>query len=267
MQWFLNFQTCHTIDVADRGLAYGDGLFETLYSNNGVIAHLDAHLTRLRRGFRRLHFNITTEELALLNEFLLVQAERHQNIGFKIIVTRGAGGRGYMPPESPNYTWLVGLFEIPDYSNYRSHGIRLGRSAIESSINRNLAGLKHLNRLENVLAKQSLNSTEYEAVTSNALGDLVECIQSNIFWVKSGILYTPSLALGGVQGTMRHQIIKHFNGTINIVQQPPYQLMQADEIFLTNALSGVLPVVEFNGYHLPIGPVTKTLIECNTENP
>lgn len=261
MQWFLNFQPSSTINITDRGLAYGDGLFETISASDGTIPNLHLHLTRLTRGLKRFGFKYEDRAIDELVIFLKEKAAELGDVGFKVIVTRGSGGRGYLPPEKTEFSWLVGVFELPDYNVAQQHGVKLTALSVQSSVNRSTAGLKHLNRLENVLAKQALKAPYFEAVLSDAFGSMVECIQSNVFWVKNGALYTPVLNVSGVQGTMRHRVIKAFPGVVNIVQQPSSKLLEADEIFVTNALSGVLPVIEYNGRQLSIGPVCRNLME------
>lgn len=261
MQWFLNFNPATSIELSDRGLAYGDGLFETLSARDGVISNLSLHLSRLERGFKRLGFKVDTSEIVKLAGFLSDQAARFESVGFKVMVTRGSGGRGYLPPASANYSWLVGVFDLPDYSAAQSQGISLTHIPVQTSINRNIAGLKHLNRLENVLAKQMLPDGYFEAVLSDANGKMVECVQSNLFWVKNGELFTPLLSTSGVQGTMRHAVIQAHLGVVNIVQEDILTLSDADEIFITNALSGILPVVQFNDRELSVGPICRSLRE------
>lgn len=261
MQWFLNYVPAENISLFDRGFAYGDGLFETIATYNGTVRSLDLHRSRLARGLKRLAFDLDAASQDQLWDFVQQQADSQPNCGIKVIVTRGCGGRGYMPPEISKCEIVIGIFDSPDYSALKQQGVGLHSSAVECSINRSLSGLKHLNRLENVLAKQALEGSAYEAVMKNAKGQIVECIQSNIFWVKQGVLFTPALTESGVQGSMRGEILRSFHGTINITVNDQSALEAADEIFVTNALSGIVPVVQFGSKVLPIGSVTQTLME------
>lgn len=261
MQWFLNFYPSQNISISDRGFSYGDGLFETISTCSGSIVNLTAHQQRLQRGLLRLGFDLNDDTLSKLWLFLNEQAQLHPNCGLKVIVTRGSGGRGYMPPENPEPQILVGVFDAPDYRQQKASGVALEISATECSSNRSLAGLKHLNRLENVLAKQALSSQYYEAIMKNGAGEVIECIQSNIFWVKNKILCTPAILTGGVQGSMRNQILRHFNGVTSISTLTESILEEADEIFVTNALSGIIPVTQFKNRIIEIGSITQQLME------
>lgn len=261
MQWFLNFQPCQQISISDRGLAYGDGLFETIATQAGVVSHLEFHQSRLRRGFKRLNFSIAAEQVKELWAFVETQALRYPNCGIKLMVTRGEGGRGYLPPESPSYQFLVGVFDAPDYAKLKEIGVELALSPIPCATSKAVSGLKHLNRLENVLAKQALPTDCYEGVMLDDKGLVIEAIQSNVFWLKNGVLYTPALTHSGVQGGCRNRVIHFFQGAVNIANLSLASLSEADEIFVTNALSGIIPVVKFQGRDFSIGRYTKQLMD------
>lgn len=261
MQWFRNFNPDTSIEISDRGLAYGDGLFETIATQAGIIPSLPFHQARLARGCKRLGFDVPSELWLQWWEFVQKIAEQTPNCGIKVMVTRGSGGRGYLPPEHPNFEFLVGVFDAPNYRAQQKMGVTLLVSPIQASINRSFSGLKHLNRLENVLAKQSLGNQAYEAVLLDANKHLVECIQSNVFWVKNSQLYTPALHQSGVQGSYRARVLSSFEGVVNIGSYEIDALHQADEIFVTNALSGVLPVTQFEEKVLQIGQLTEKLMD------
>lgn len=261
MQWFRNFNPDTSIDISDRGLAYGDGLFETIATQSGAIPSLAFHQARLARGCKRLGFDISTELWQQWWLFIQEQAVENPDCGIKLMLTRGSGGRGYLPPEQPKFEFLVGVFDAPNYQSQKKLGVSLQVSPIQASINRSLSGLKHLNRLENVLAKQSLLNQAYEAVLLDANQHLVECVQSNLFWFKNGYLYTPALHQSGVQGSFRAKILSSFEGVVNIGSYGIDALCQADEIFVTNGLSGILPVVQFKNKMLPIGRLTQKLMD------
>lgn len=260
MQWFRNFHPDNSISISDRGLSYGDGLFETLFVQHGVVVSLTYHIARLKRGCFRLGIKVDEGNWSRLFNFVQQQASLHNNCGIKIILTRGEGGRGYLPPEPANLQFLVGIFERPDYQSLKQSGVHLVDSPIHASINRSMSGLKHLNRLENVLAKQVLPSHAYEAVMYDDLGHIVECIQSNLFWVRNGILYTSMLNRSGVQGTFRSKIFSCYAGVVSIGAYHKKDLLDATEIFVTNALSGVIPVTQYGNRSLAIGAVTQKLM-------
>lgn len=261
MQWFRNFLPDATISISDRGLAYGDGLFETIATRSGHIATLSAHKMRIKRGCRRLGFNVKPEQWQQCWDFVEQKATEHLDCGIKLMLTRGSGGRGYMPSEAPNFEFLIGIFEAPDYSQQQKQGVAIVTSSIQASINPSIGGMKHLNRLENVLAKQALADRAFEAVMLDSNGHIIECVQSNIFWFKRGKLFTPVLSKSGVQGSFRSKILSSYTGNIVVGSYTLVDLQNADEIFVTNALSGILPVVKFDDRILQLGKLTQTLMD------
>ncbi|CUB03569.1 aminodeoxychorismate lyase [Marinomonas fungiae] len=261
MQWFRNFKPNTSLAISDRGLAYGDGLFETIATVSGTIPSLLFHQARLARGCKRLGFDVSKELWQQWWGFVQSLAEQMPNCGIKVMVTRGSGGRGYLPPLQPDFEFLVGVFEMPNYQAQQKEGVSLLLSPIQASINRSLSGLKHLGRLENVLAKQALSNQAFEAVLLDANKHLVECVQSNLFWLKNNQLFTPALHQSGVQGSFRAKVLLSFEGVVNIGSYGVEALYQADEIFITNGLSGILPVTQFEDKSLPIGRLTQKLMD------
>ena len=261
MQWFLNFIPEQHVDVSDRGLAYGDGLFETIATSNGITVNLPCHRARLERGLKRLMIAMDADRQEALWAFIAHLAADNVGCGIKLMVTRGSGGRGYLPPTSAQPNIIIGVFDAPNYDAMQQQGVSLTTSLIHASSNRSLAGMKHLNRLENVRAKQCLEDGFYEAVMKDDRGQVIEAIQSNLFWVKKGILYTPAIIRAGVQGSLRSQVIQQYAGVIIIAEFSEEALIDADEIFLCNALSGIIPVTRFHSDRLAIGPVTLQLME------
>ena len=261
MQWFINYQQ-DCISPSDRGMAYGDGLFETIKASPKGFEYLNDHLRRLCRGLNKLSMPFSNEESVKLRFFLLktiLPMIKHETV-IKVIVTRGEGGRGYLPPDDCQHTILVGVGDAPDYQVQKKSGVHLGVSDVPVSMNPFLSGMKHLNRLENVLAKQKLNANHFEDVMLNSQGHIIECIQSNLFWFKDGTLHTPSLSQSGVQGVYRHQILKaQALYSANIGCFSLNALKQADEIFITNSLMGIVPVISLLECSMPIGLHTQRL--------
>ncbi|WP_111637145.1 aminodeoxychorismate lyase [Marinomonas shanghaiensis] len=262
MTWFVNYRLDNSLSVADRGLAYGDGVFETIRVFPQFFSHISDHLSRLWRGLAKLGMPLTLSQKHYLYDFL------HSNVlplileesVVKIIVTRGEGGRGYLAPKNCIHSIIIGILPAPHYQYQRDKGISLSISPVPVSTNRFLAGMKHLNRLENIIAKQFLGPDDFEAIMLNDKQELVECIQSNLFWYKNGILYTPSLALSGVQGTYRSAIVQNQNNyMVQIGHFLLDDLMAADEVFISNSLMGIVPVIRVSGESFPIGIHTRKL--------
>ncbi|GAB3475856.1 aminodeoxychorismate lyase [Marinomonas epiphytica] len=248
MSWYVNYQPSCQISVADRGLAYGDGLFETLAYQHGHLNNLNAHLKRLFLGLERLAMAFSDQQKqqlqTFLDELILTLSDKPKVI--KIMVTRGEGGRGYLPPSNCHHNIIIGVLESPDYRDIQENGVSLTVSNVPISENPYTAGLKHLNKLENILAKQALVEPYFEAVMLTQEGNVIECIQSNIFWFKDGVLFTPSLEFSGVKGTVRESVINQ--QTLFSVHQGCFKLTDlkaADEIFITNSLMRIVPVKQF----------------------
>ena len=148
------------VDPADRGLAYGDGLFETMASVDGRIRWLDYHFERLERGCRRLA--IEAPDRALVEGEIGAHCPRSGRAIVKLIVTRGPGERGYRPPDAPKTTRILGFLTWPEYptANY-TRGIRMQVCALRLGVSPALADLKHLCRLEQVLAHVELRGATW----------------------------------------------------------------------------------------------------------
>ena len=262
MTWFVNYRLDKSVSVADRGLAYGDGVFETIRVFPQCFLKINDHLSRLYRGLAKLAMPFSLEQKYSLYNFLYsdVLPLIHEESVVKIMISRGEGGRGYLAPESCIHSIIIGILPAPDYQVHREKGVSLSVSPVPVSSNRFLAGMKHLNRLENVIAKQYLSSPDFEAIMMNGNLELVECIQSNLFWCKQGVLYTPSLEQSGVQGTYRKAIIEsQHDYTVQVGRFLLGDLMAADEVFITNSLMGIVPVIGVTGVSFPIGIHTRKL--------
>jgi len=248
MTWFINFVESDSIAVTDRGFSYGDGLFETLLLKDGKILTPHFHQERLLRGCQRLAIPYSLHQLQCAFDFAEQRAPSQSLACVKLIISRGSGGRGYMPPVEPNLTTVIGILPAPDYKPLALKGVNIAVSDVKSSMNSSLSGLKHLNRLENVLAKQNLaqlnlNAEDiFEAVLLDDNGYIVECIQSNIFWFKNETLFTPILNKSGVQGTLRASIFSLASYQINVGSFTLAELLDADEVFICNSLMSIVPV-------------------------
>jgi len=185
----------------------------------------------------------------------------------KIIITRGPGGRGYRPDETSTATRIVGLLPWPDYpEQYSTEGVSLRFCETRLGVNPALAGIKHLNRLEQILASREWQDTEYaEGLMLDQQGNIVEGTRTNLFMIKDGKLTTPDLSQCGVAGIMRANILElacrlGLQNEITTINSE--QLLQSDEVFVTNSLIGLWPVnrIEQNDYR--IGPVTRQLLSA-----
>lgn len=252
----------HAIAINDRGLSYGDGLFETTLLRDGAVRFLQAHLQRLQQGCERLGMAYPAE--ALIDDIRQVSAAAKGGV-LKIIVTRGAGGRGYRPKPELSVTRIVTLHPLPESGDsalaVRWCDLRLSRNPV-------MAGMKHLNRLEQVLAQREWTeepSGEHgigEGLMLDTEGELVSGTASNVFLVRKGALLTPDLRFCGVRGVMRAQVLRVAKELgLQHSEEPlwPHDLDDATEVFMTNAVRGIRCVVALENLRWRAGPVARQL--------
>jgi 4-amino-4-deoxychorismate lyase len=260
--WLVNGQTTG-VDPADRGLAYGDGLFETMAASDGRIRWLDLHLDRLEEGCRRLE--IPAPSRSLVTREIDACCPREGRVVVKLIVTRGPGARGYPPPEAATPTRVLAISQWPDYpDSYYRDGIGMRTCKLRLGENPALAGIKHLCRLEQVLAQLELRG---QAVQQGLMLDASGCVaqgtSSNIFCVAGGELATPTLTRCGIKGVMRRVVLdaaRRLGIRAEERDVVPTELTQTDEVFVTNALFGIWPVTQLDGRRLAVGPTTVRLM-------
>ncbi|MDW5378891.1 aminodeoxychorismate lyase [Halomonas sp. HP20-15] len=221
----------------DRGLAYGDGLFETVLVRDGQPLLWDYHLARLQRGCAVLGMDAPAEaSLAAL------PAAAGSGLAvLKMIVTRGSGGRGYQPPAEPEprLRWQLSAFE-PRRERWQ-HGVAVRHCRLRLAEQPALAGIKHLNRLENVLARREWSSPEIaEGLLSSASGRLIEATSMNVFWRRDGRWQTPPLERCGVAGTLRAALLERLD--IDEVELESATLEAVEGLCLGNSVQGVWPV-------------------------
>jgi len=246
------------VAVADRGLHYGDGVFETMLLRDGVVGLLDEHWQRLNAGCTRL--SIPCPPLEVVRTEIRELCTTTDAGVIKLIVTRGVGGRGYVVPAVVAATRIVALYPLPPPSGFEVTACwchaRLGRNV-------QLAGIKHLNRLEQVLAQRELEAARAdEGLMLDDTGELISAISSNVFLVRAGVLLTPDLRHCGVKGVMRAQVLRVAAELGIAAQETAVQAQDvpaADEVFLTNAVRGLRAVVALEGRRWQVGPLALRL--------
>lgn len=249
------------LSLRDRGLAYGDGLFETLAVRGGCIPLLARHLARLAEGCRRLAIPL---DLALMESELQAFAGQLGEGVAKLIVTRGEGQRGYAPPQPCQPLRILQAAPLPQYpAAHAEQGVRLFPCVTRLAEQPLLAGLKHLNRLEQVLARAEWQDAEHaEGLMCDASGRVIEGVYSNLFLVRGGALLTAELSRCGVAGVMRAELLEQARalGLSVEVRDISYdELLAADEVLLCNSLYGIWPVRALQAQHWPVGPLTRKL--------
>ena len=256
------------ISVFDRGFLYGDGLFETMRSYNGKVFKLDEHLSRLVSSANIVKIKIPLSKIMLKEAiYKNLKAKRLKDAYIRLTVTRGEGAFSLKPsaPAKPKIIIIVKKYE-PNPERFYSRGISAKISDIRQNEHSPLSGIKSLNFLNYVLARMRAQDEGFnEAILMNTKGHIAEAATSNIFLVKNGKLITPSLDSGILPGITRRAVIgiaKELG--IGVSERPvfPKDLIHSNEVFLTNSMSEILPVVKIGraviGKGLP-GDITKLL--------
>lgn len=249
------------IPADDRGLAYGDGVFETVRLGRVSAPLRQWHRERLQQGFTRLALHA---DIKLFDHWLDRLSQPAGAALVKVIVTRGSGGRGYAAPEPASPRWIAQRFDYsPPAAPLRQHGLVLGVSQVRVAEQPRLAGIKHLNRLEQVLARTAANHAGWdEALMLDSLGRPVELTAMNLFARFGGCWWTPSLQRAGVAGVARHWCLQQLALAGQPIRQQPLplaRLREADEVFACNSVAGVLPVRKLAVWQWPVGDTTRAL--------
>ena len=246
--WQVNGHFGGSLPMSDRGLAYGDGLFETLYFQYGRCTLARFHWARLLKGCERLSIPLSEEQLLSDLQLFLTNLAKQKSVPdgiVKLIVTRGSGGRGYVPPDKPQATLIWQWFPLVESSMEALEGVALSVSSIRLAKQSQLAGLKHLNRLEYVLAGQAAAEDKIPLLLDTD-GLVIETLSHNIFFVRAGVMITPSLMYCGVDGVLKQFLQQQLAPSLSVKVQEENisldQLMAADEVFIGNSVRGFWPV-------------------------
>lgn len=245
------------VSAADRGLHYGDGLFETIAVIDGQPRFWQGHMNRLAAGCERLGLPVTPQAV-LLREVQTVSAGRTKCMA-KILLTRGASNIGFQPKPVIEASRVVCSFPWPQAEgNPEILGVNARICDLRLGIQPELAGINHLNRLEQVRARAEWNdSTIHEGILLDREDHVVSAIRSNIFLVCGGLILTPRLDRCGIRGVMRSAILAAFRERCEQRRIGIDMLPEADEIFICNALHGVYPVRRIDHWEYEVGNVTR----------
>jgi len=263
-KWIINSAGASKLEPGDRGLAYGDGLFETIAVRNSACRFLGEHLTRLLTGCQQLQIAPpdSTQLITSIDE--LIRNERCTNGVIKIIVTRGNGQRGYaFDAATSEATVVIGVStEEPDIPP--AEGISVRGCTTTVSRNNALAGIKTLNRLPQVMARAEWQDDRFaEGLMSDDRGNLIGGTMSNLFIVRDNEIWTPPVNEAGIAGVMRGKILESAE-TLNIRTTQRYfskpDINTACEVFLSNSLIGIWPVKQFEDQSFDVGPVTRQIM-------
>ena len=270
----INGISAHFLDINDRAIHYGDGLFETILCHNGKLLFWEQHYQRLQASAVRLKLSCPDESLLLddiKKVYIDIDKEVNKSLAIKILISRGTGARGYQFKIGNSLTRVVIASAIEvNYSSLTAATLFSGDLYIceqQVSINEGLAGIKHLNRLENVLARNewqtnAANNKIIDGLMLNANHYVIEATMSNLFVVKDGQLITPNLKQSGINGIMRNVIIdiasknKMETAVANLTLE---EVVTMDECFISNSLIGMKAVNNIAEHKLPSNSIAELI--------
>jgi len=246
----INGQVSESIAISDRGLQYGDGVWETLRIKNHQAILLQQHLERLHIGLNALAIETLAMETLQAEIKQLQQQQKHAIL--KIIITRGTGGRGYNPTGiNTSASRILSLHPVPHFPcHYTTTGIQLTLCKTRLAHNPLLAGFKHLNSLSYVMARGEFSEPYQEGLLRDYQDNIIEGTMSNVFVIKDHCVFSPTLKQCGIRGIMQNTLIHcltkmdiQFLWQRNLSVQ---QIQQADAVFISNSVIGVWAVKSFS---------------------
>jgi 4-amino-4-deoxychorismate lyase len=250
------------VDATDRGIAYGDGVFRTFAVRDGHPEHWARHAAKLAADCGAI--GLQCPDKALLEQDVGRICRVESFTVLKIVVTRGPAARGYSCPTQSVPTRIVLSSPLPNYpQTYAPAGVRVRVCALRLGAQRALAGVKHLNRLENVLARAEWSDPETaEGILRDTAGNIISGTMTNVFVVKGKKLITPALVECGVAGVTRQRVLEaaaRNRVECEVRKLSLDEVVAADEIFLTNSVLGVWPVQELEGRGYAPGELTRAV--------
>lgn len=265
----VNGKPGNLISIRDRGLLYGDGVFRTFIASRGKAQQWTLHYRKLHHDCAAL--GITCPDEALLATELNGLLTQHPDGVVKVIVTRGEGTRGYAPPAGAMATHLWDISPLPYYpADWTTHGIKARLCQLRLCHKQRLAGIKHLNRLENVLAaaewsdakpeSQSPDSGIAEGLMLDTAGNVIGGTRNNLFLVSHGKLTTPDLSRCGVAGVQRDRVMAwaaQHKMPLQVRNIGLDEVLRADELFVVNSVIGLWSIREleqrrFGGFPIAV---------------
>jgi len=250
-----------TVSTLDRGFNYGDGFFTTAKVIDGTIELWPLHRERLRQCQQRLFFpeldldDLTTKLMHYVAECKLAVV--------KVVITRGVGGRGYSAPEDTQPQAFVTVTPFPiHYETWQQSGVALSIAQTRLGLQPLLAGLKTLNRLEQVLIKEEIrHNSAQDALVLNVSGNVIETSIANIIAVRNGRFYTPDLTQSGILGVF----LQHLSciNTIEIIKMTLEDIYSMDAVFCCNSLMGLVPIKSISNQCYDLTLANKWRTELN----
>ncbi len=258
---WVNGVPSHSLSASDRGLLYGHSVFETIHVVQGKARLKELHLDRLTTACERLSIPI---EISRVADELERFCEPIEQGVVRLTVTIGEGGRGYASPDHAEPTRVLSLHELPEVARRSSNwekGVAVGVSDIRLSTQPSLAGIKHGNRLEQILIRNGWQAGWQEALVFDQAEHLIEATQANVFLRHGDSISTPTLDTAGVAGVMRQFVLQNLDQSEYNTTQTRIgvaEIATADEIVLTNSVIGAWPIREI---------LANSLLESKTFEP
>lgn len=261
--------------LSDRGFQFGDGLFETIRVDHGELQQFELHWQRLKRGAAVLGIRMPARRILEMRCKSLAKPSLPEDesnsatlpavAALKLQVTRGNSIGGYAAPETAPANIYVFIRPVGINQSFWQQGVRVRWCQQTLAIQPVLAGIKHCNRLEQVLARREWQNDYQEGLMCDTEGYVVEGTATNVFACVDGEWKTPLLDRCGVIGTMRQQVMDWFANNAIAVSEcrlTREALMSAEHVLLSNAIIGVWPVAELGGEQKQLAPIADKLVEA-----
>lgn len=246
----INGQETNQIDVRDRALQYGDGIFTTALIRQGNVLLVDKHLNRLLDGCQSMNIAIDTKQL---EASILKCASAFNQAVLKVTISAGSGGRGYSRIGVSEPTVIIQIFEYPKhYELWQSNGIDLGVAKQKLGHSSVLPGVKHLNRLEQVFIRQELDTLTVDDVLVLDISDrVIEVSSGNVFWCIDQQWFTAAITNAGVSGLMREFILEKVPSVAE-VSVGLAELTSVEAMVVSNSVMQMAPVKSFEQRSLDV---------------
>ncbi|GAA0212382.1 aminodeoxychorismate lyase [Kangiella japonica] len=243
---YINGQESSSVSASDRGLLYGDGFFTTMKVRHNQVEHWPLHIERISFSATRLKFPAIDIQLLEHDIAHFIDSQAESNGVIRLTITRGTGSRGYRAPKNPVIKRILSWSDFaPSFDDVKS-GVELIVCETPYSVNSALAGVKHLNRLEQVLAQEEVAESCFDGIML-AKDLIVGGTKTNIYFYREGVWLTPKLHDAGVDGTLRRWLLAT-HSDFNQANLGLDILSDAKHCMVSNALHGLVPVTKI-GHH------------------
>jgi 4-amino-4-deoxychorismate lyase len=242
----INGQESSSVVASDRGLLYGDGFFTTMKVRHNQIEHWPLHMERISFSATRLHFPALDIQLLKQEMIHFIDSQAESNGVIRLTITRGTGARGYRAPKNAAIQRILSWSDFTPSFDAVEGGVELSICETPYSVNSALAGIKHLNRLEQVLAQEEVAESCFDGIML-ANGQVIGGTKTNIYFYRDDVWLTPTLHHAGVDGTVRRWLLatrsdfSQANLGLDILSDAKYCMV-------SNALHGLVPVTKI-GHH------------------